>query len=63
MDKRKEKADMVKLAELPVARQLIEMLLYEALQPLASENQTVLNIKTGRRNLAVELLIQMEVIK
>ena len=58
-----EKADMAKLAELPLAKSLVEKLLYEALQPIAHENETILALKIGRRNLAVEILAQMEVIK
>lgn len=55
--------EMVKLARLPAADCLVKNLMYEALQPLSDVNPTLLALRTGRRNLAVELLTSMEIIK
>ena len=54
---------MKKLKDVPAASKLIDKLLYEALKPLASKDSTILAIQVGRRNLAVEILTEMEVIK
>ena len=51
------------LAKNPLAKELVNKLLYEALQPLVSKNDTELHIKVGRRNLALEILMDMEVVK
>ena len=62
-DLQHEEHDLVKLGKLPVADALIKALMFEALQPLCDPNPTLLALQTGRRNLAVELLTTMEIIK
>ncbi len=51
------------LKESPLARELIDKLLFEAFRPMAHKDASILAIQVGRRNLAVELLSEMEVIK
>ena len=54
---------MKRLKDIPAASKLIDKLLYEALKPIAHKDAALLAIQVGRRNLAVELLTEMEVIK
>lgn len=51
--------DLEKLAKVPVAGALIELLQYEVYQPIDADEP----VKLGRRNLALEILQGMGVLK